>query len=85
MTHKTPLHYASKFGNLENVKLLLNHKDILINPQVISKLFILMLTFKNFLNRMPIHEASEFGHVEVMKYLLSDPRIDVNAVDISNN
>ena len=34
--YKTPLHYASKFGYLENVKLLVQHKDIAINPQVIS-------------------------------------------------
>lgn len=34
---------------------------------------------------MPIHEAAEFGHFDVMKCLLDDPRIDVNAVDISNN
>lgn len=45
--YKTPLHYASRFGHLENVKLLLQHKDIAINPQVIliKKKFIQIFYF----------------------------------------
>ena len=50
--YKTPLHYASKFGHLENVKLLLDHKNIMINPQVISNnffFFLILIFYKKFL------------------------------------
>ena len=71
--YKTPLHYAAKSGYVENVKLLLKHDKISVNPFVAGVLILIW--------RMPIHECAEFGHLDIIKVFLDDERTDVNALD----
>ena len=68
--YSTPLHWASRYGNLEAVRILLRYKQT--DPNV-----------KDYAGNTALHWAVEQGHVEIAAYLLQLKKFTV--VNDSNN
>ena len=64
----TALHWASDYGHVEVVKLLLAHPNISVNV-------------KNTFGITPFSYAVTHGHVLVVRELLKDPRVDVKLAE----
>ena len=64
----TALHWASRWGHAEVVKVLLAHPAISVNV-------------KNNFGETPFIFGCENGHVSVVQLLLKDPRVDVTLAD----
>ena len=61
----TALHYAADNGHYMTVKILLQVKGILFNPQCLN-------------GWSPLHRAAMMGHFRVVSLLLRNPNVDVN-------
>jgi ankyrin repeat protein len=80
----TPLYYACQRGQLAEVKQLLKHKNINVNPVALCTGCAFMVVDNSRVPsttyRAPLHIASARGHLQIVAELLAHPDIDVNLV-----